>query len=150
MGKTPAKPGPVKRKLTRSEIMGRVKSKDSTAELELRHALHRRGLRYRLHRRVEGVNVDVVFAPSKVAVFVDGCFWHGCPKHATSPKSNTAYWLPKLSENKERDLRQTKKLRKAGWKVIRIWEHECKRDPKDSLFNRIERTVRARRSEGSV
>ena len=111
--------------LTRSEIMRRVKSKDSEAELALRSALHAGGLRFRLHRRIEGVTVDIVFHGPKVAVFVDGCFWHGCPKHATYPKSNQDYWLPKLEENKDRDKRQTARLRKAGWKVIRVWEHDC-------------------------
>lgn len=111
--------------LTRSEIMKRVKQKDTAAELALRSALHGLGLRYRLHRRLEGVVVDVVFPTAKVAVFIDGCFWHGCPLHATFPKSNQSYWLPKLAENKERDQRQSKKLRTAGWTVIRLWEHEC-------------------------
>lgn len=111
--------------LTRSEIMKRVKQKDTAAELALRSALHGLGLRYRVNRRIEGVVVDVVFSTAKVAVFVDGCFWHGCPLHATFPKSNQSYWLPKLAENKERDQRQSEKLRAAGWTVIRLWEHEC-------------------------
>lgn len=105
--------------------MKRVKQKDTAAELVLRSALHRLGLRYRLHRRIEGVVADLVFPTAKVAVFVDGCFWHGCPLHATFPKSNQSYWLPKLAENKERDQRQSEKLRTAGWVVIRLWEHEC-------------------------
>jgi len=111
--------------LTRSEIMSRVKSKDSAAERSLRSALHGEGLRFRIHRRVEGVAVDIVFVGSRVAVFVDGCFWHGCPKHATYPKSNQDYWLPKLAENRDRDRRQSAKLRRAGWRVIRVWEHDC-------------------------
>jgi len=111
--------------LTRSEIMSRVKNKDSEAERALRSALHAEGLRFRLHRRIEGVTVDIVFLGPKVVVFVDGCFWHGCPKHATFPKSNQDYWLPKLAENKERDKRQSKRLREAGWNVIRVWEHDC-------------------------
>ena len=105
--------------------MKRVKQKDTAAELSLRSALHGSGLRYRLHRRIEGVVVDVIFVASKVAIFIDGCFWHGCPMHATFPKSNQSYWLPKLAENRERDLRQSEKLRLAGWRVIRLWEHEC-------------------------
>lgn len=105
--------------------MKRVKQKDTAAELALRSALHGHGLRFRLHRRIEGVVVDVVFVTAKVAVFVDGCFWHGCPLHATFPKSNESYWLPKLAGNRERDLRQSEKLRSAGWGVIRLWEHEC-------------------------
>jgi DNA mismatch endonuclease (patch repair protein) len=117
--------------LTRSEIMKRVKQKNSGAEVALRCALHRAGLRFRLHRRIEGVAVDIVFVGAKVVVLVDGCFWHGCPKHATYPKTNTAYWLPKLKENKDRDLRQAARLRDAGWMVLRVWEHECRPvDPK--------------------
>lgn len=116
-GKTPS--------LTRSQIMSRVKSKNSSAERALRSALHAEGLRFRLHRSIEGVAVDIVFVAPRVAVFVDGCFWHGCHKHATFPKSNTDYWLPKLAENRQRDRRQTAKLRRSGWRVIRVWEHDC-------------------------
>jgi DNA mismatch endonuclease (patch repair protein) len=93
--------------LTRSEIMSRVKSRNSKAERALRSALHAAGLRFRLHRRVEGVTVDIIFPGPKVAVLVDGCFWHGCPTHATYPKSNQDYWLPKLAENRDRDERQS-------------------------------------------
>ncbi len=114
-----------RRPLTRSEIMTRVKSKDSRAERALRSALHCAGLRFRLHRRIEGVTVDVVFPNARVAVLVDGCFWHGCPRHATCPKSNRSYWLPKLAENKARDKRQSARLRRNGWKVFRVWEHDC-------------------------
>lgn len=114
-----------RRPLSRSEIMRRVKGKDTSTERALRSALHRSGLRFRVQRRVEGVAVDIVFPAMKVAVFVDGCFWHGCPKHATFPKTNRTYWIPKLAENKARDKRQSDRLRKAGWKVIRVWEHEC-------------------------
>lgn len=123
--------------------MKRVKQKDTAAELALRSALYERGLRYRLHRRIEGVVVDVVFVTAQVAVFVDGCFWHGCPLHATFPKSNQTYWLPKLAENKERDLRQSQKLRLAGWQVIRLWEHECLPTSRGAV-GRIERAVSRR------
>jgi DNA mismatch endonuclease (patch repair protein) len=124
--------------LTRSEIMSRVKQKNSGAEVALRSALHAQGLRFRLHRRVENIAVDIVFPASKVAVLVDGCFWHGCPAHATYPKSNTSYWLPKLKENKERDRRQTAFLKQAGWIVVRIWEHDC-RPVKRGVVARIAR-----------
>lgn len=123
--------------------MKRVKQKDTAAELALRSALHELGLRYRLHRRIEGVVVDVVFVTAQVAVFVDGCFWHGCPLHATFPKSNQSYWLPKLAENKERDLRQSQKLRSAGWHVIRLWEHECLPTTREAV-GRIEQAVSRR------
>lgn len=124
------------RPLTRSEIMSRVKRKNSSAELALRSALHAQGLRFRLQRRIEGIMVDIVFPRQRVIVFIDGCFWHGCPKHATLPKTNTVYWLPKLEENKERDKRQSARLRKSGWKVIRVWEHECL-PPKPQTVARI-------------
>ena len=126
--------------LTRSEIMKRVKNKNSNAELALRSKLHAEGLRFRLHRRVEGIIVDIVFPGPKVAVFVDGCFWHGCPEHATFPKSNQSYWLPKLAENKKRDKRQSNLLRESGWIVIRVWEHE---DPKVAA-KKITRIIRRR------
>jgi DNA mismatch endonuclease, patch repair protein len=111
--------------MTRSEIMRQVGGKNSAAERALRSALHAAGLRFRLHRRVEGVVADIVFPGSRVLVFVDGCFWHGCPRHATFPKTNTGYWLPKLAENKDRDRRQSARFRKCGWKVFRVWEHDC-------------------------
>lgn len=105
--------------------MSRVKSKDSKAELALRSALHREGLRFRLHQKIEKISVDIVFPGPRVVVFVDGCFWHGCPEHASYPKTNQDYWLPKLEANKERDARHTIRLRGSGWEVIRIWEHDC-------------------------
>ena len=122
--------------MTRSEIMARVKQKDTDAERALSSALHAEGLRFRLHRRIEGIAADIVFPVAKLAVFVDGCFWHGCPKHATYPKSNQDYWLPKLKENRERDKRQTTRLRKAGWSVIRVWEHDCL-PPSPKVVSRI-------------
>ncbi len=111
--------------MSRSDIMRRVGNKNSAAELSLRSFLHKRGLRFRLHRRIEGVTADIVLPQSRVLVFVDGCFWHGCPRHATYPKTNKGYWLPKLAENRERDKRQSAHLRKRRWKVIRVWEHDC-------------------------
>lgn len=122
--------------------MSRVKNKDSVAECTLRSVLHAKGLRFRLHRRIEGISVDIVFPSPKVAVFVDGCFWHGCPKHATFPKSNKGYWLPKLAENKERDKRQTRRLREVGWKVIRVWEHDCL-PPAPRVVSRIAEACRS-------
>ena len=96
--------------------------------LLLRSALHRAGFRYRCDLRIDlpggRVRPDIVFTRRKVAVFVDGCFWHCCPEHGSRPAVNQGYWSPKLAGNVERDVRNTKMLSEAGWVVLRIWEHE--------------------------
>ena len=102
--------------------------RDTEPELALRSALHRAGYRFRrdLSLKVGGMRVrpDIVFTRHKVAVFVDGCFWHCCPEHGRQPSVNGWYWSPKLERNRVRDLRNTEVLEAAGWRVIRIWEHE--------------------------
>jgi DNA mismatch endonuclease, patch repair protein len=101
--------------------------RDTPAEVALRSALHRLGLRFRLHRSIDGVprtRPDIVFVSAKIAVFVDGCFWHGCPDHGSTPKANGEWWVRKLAANVERDRRYDAALRAAGWTVVRIWEHE--------------------------
>ena len=103
------------------------KGRDTKPELALRHRLHARGYRYRVdYAPIEGFRrrADVVFTRAKIAVFVDGCFWHGCPVHATQPKINADYWLPKLARNIERDRDTDAVLEAAGWVVLRFWEHE--------------------------
>jgi DNA mismatch endonuclease (patch repair protein) len=101
---------------------------DTKAEVRLRSSLHHRGLRFRKDYlvRVDGVRarVDIVFTRVKLAIFVDGCFWHGCPLHQRVPKRNRDYWVPKLVANSERDRRVDAALRAAGWTVERVWEHE--------------------------
>jgi DNA mismatch endonuclease (patch repair protein) len=101
---------------------------DTRPELALRKALHRRGLRYRIDRRIplgsRGVRPDVSFPALSLAVFVDGCFWHSCPQHATVPKANADYWVPKLAANVCRDRRNDRELEDAGWTVLRFWAHE--------------------------
>ena len=102
---------------------------DTKPELALRRALHRLGYRYRKDYRLDldgGVRVrpDIVFTARKVAVFVDGCFWHCCPEHGSQPAANTWYWEPKLARNVERDRAADAALAAAGWQVIRLWEHE--------------------------
>ena len=82
---------------------------------------------------------DFVFCKFKLAVFVDGCFWHGCPKHSRQPKSNRTFWRRKFSANKKRDLLVTRALRRAGWRVLRIWEHNLSRP--DRCISRIRRTL---------
>ncbi|WP_208446852.1 very short patch repair endonuclease [Streptomyces sp. SUK 48] len=107
--------------------MSRQKSRNTQVEIALRRALHAAGLRYRVHRRpLKGVRreADVVFGPTKVAVFVDGCFWHGCPVHATWPKNNSDFWRTKIETNRRRDRDTDQRLISAGWLPVRVWEHE--------------------------
>ena len=102
--------------------------RDSAAEFRLRSELHARGLRFRKDLLIRAgrvrVHPDIVFTRAKVAVFLDGCFWHACPEHGTVPKSNVTYWTPKLTANTERDLRVNEALTTDGWMVRRVWEHE--------------------------
>ncbi|MFD8984503.1 very short patch repair endonuclease [Streptomyces sp. NPDC059564] len=107
--------------------MSRQKSRDTSVELSLRRALHATGARYRIHQRpVKGVRreADIVFGPARVAVFVDGCFWHGCPVHATWPKNNADFWREKIEGNRRRDLDTDARFSEAGWLALRVWEHE--------------------------
>lgn len=126
--------------------MSRQLSRDTVPERVLRSRLHARGLRFRLHRRVlPGVRreVDIVFPTARVAVFIDGCFWHGCPQHASWPKSNATWWRDKLERNRRRDADTDEKLKRAGWTVLRFWEHE---DPEAAAVA-VEAVVRERMSD---
>ena len=110
--------------------------RDTAPELALRRALHSRGYRYRVdYRPLPRLRrrADLVFTKQRVAVFVDGCFWHCCPEHGTTPKSNADYWIPKLARNVERDRETDARLAESDWKVIRVWEHE----PVEEAFERI-------------
>ncbi|MFE3080920.1 very short patch repair endonuclease [Nocardia tengchongensis] len=103
------------------------RSRDTGPELALRRAVHALGLRYRVSARpLPGVRrtADLVFAGPKVAVFMDGCFWHGCPEHHTVAVRNGDYWAEKVAKNRARDANTDELLREAGWLAVRIWEHE--------------------------
>jgi DNA mismatch endonuclease (patch repair protein) len=121
--------------------MAAIKRSGTKPEVALRSALHRRGFRFRKDLRfdVGGVKVrpDVVFTARKVAVFVDGCFWHCCPIHGREPARNKWYWSPKLARNVERDRAADAALSAAGWNVVRAWEHENL----DSVVDRVVRTL---------
>ena len=106
--------------------MRRQRQRDTGPEKALRSALHRRGLRFRvqyllpaMHRRA-----DIAFPSERVAVFVDGCFWHGCPEHGTAPKANAAWWREKIAANVIRDRDTDARLQQGGWLVLRVWEHD--------------------------
>ena len=112
-------------------IMRATKGADTAPEMALRRALHRRGLRFFKSRRPEPTLrsvADLVFPRARVCVFVDGCFWHGCPIHFRTPKRNGAWWTAKIDGNRARDDRHTLALTDHGWHVIRLWEHELKGD----------------------
>ncbi|MDN3029747.1 very short patch repair endonuclease [Streptomyces sp. S.PB5] len=124
---------------TRASMQGN-RSRDTRPELALRRAVHRLGLRYRVAvRPLPEVRrtADLVFTRVRVAVFLDGCFWHGCPEHHTASKSNSAYWSEKVARNKARDQDTNRRLQEAGWVVLRIWEHE---DP-HTASRRVETVV---------
>jgi DNA mismatch endonuclease (patch repair protein) len=116
----------------RSRNMAAIRRSNTTPELSLRSELHRRGFRFRKDLRVDvgdrWVRPDIVFTRRRIAVFVDGCFWHVCPEHGRAPRVNDAYWGPKLERTRHRDQRDTAVLQEHGWTVIRIWEHENLQD----------------------
>ncbi len=123
-----------------SRRMARVRQRGTDVEIELRRALHALGLRYRLQvplskkpRRV----ADIVFVGARVAVFVDGCFWHGCPLHATWPKENAGFWRAKIEANRARDADTTRRLRELGWDVIRVWSHEDPVEAARLIYDRV-------------
>lgn len=124
-------------------VMRGNRSRDTRPEVLLRSALHRHGLRFRKDYRIRALSrscrVDIVFTRPQVAVFVDGCFWHGCREHGRTPKSNTGYWEAKLARNAERDRENDTALTASGWTVVRVWEHE----PVEEVVDRIARLLHA-------
>lgn len=124
--------------------MSRQRRTGTSPEMQLRRELHRRGLRFRVHTAFKEPGLrrrraDLLFTRRKVAVFVDGCFWHACPLHATSPKANAVWWRTKLDNNVARDRNTDEQLVRAGWTVVRIWEHE----PVAEAADRVEALVRS-------
>lgn len=112
-------------------------SKGTKPELEIRRLLHARGLRYRIGLRVPALprrTIDVAFTRPKVAVFVDGCFWHGCPDHGNRPTFNAEAWSAKILRNQERDASTTAHLTNLGWRVVRVWEHEAPQAAVDRII----------------
>lgn len=117
--------------------MSRIRGKDTVPEMLVRKFLHAQGIRYRLHAKLPG-KPDIVVRKNKVAVFINGCFWHGhtnC-KYAVTPKSNATFWQSKISGNIERDQKNRQKLKQDGWKILTIWECELGRD-RDITLNKL-------------
>jgi DNA mismatch endonuclease (patch repair protein) len=129
--------------LTRSAQMSRIQGRDTEPEKRLRSALWHKKLRYRKHYKTPSGRPDVVFVGAKVAVYIDGCFWHGCPEHYVRPRSNEEFWRNKLASNIERDRRQTLELEAAGWRVVRVLEHEIYENLHE-VVSRIEDLVKDR------
>lgn len=127
--------------ISRSENMSRIKGKDSQPEVKLRKAIWKRGYRYHKHKQLPSKTTpDFVFTKKKVAVYVDGCFWHGCPQHYVPPINDAPFWAEKLKQNVRRDVLKTLELQMLGWRVIRIWSHEIDEDL-DAAVERVLRVV---------
>lgn len=121
----PAHPGSSGAEVSRR--MSRLRRRDNQRELSLRRALHAEGFRFRVTYPVPDLRrrtIDIAFTRRRVAVFLDGCFWHGCPLHGTDPRSNSAWWAQKIAANRARDRDTDHHLTELGWQVVRIWEHE--------------------------
>jgi DNA mismatch endonuclease (patch repair protein) len=116
------------------------RSRDTKPELSVRRILHADGFRYRVAARPIPTlrrTADILFTRAKVAVFIDGCFWHGCPEHYVEPKSHVDYWRPKIERNVSRDLETTAQLEQAGWIVLRYWSHELSSTVAESVAERV-------------
>ena len=128
-------------------VMQGNRRRDTKPEMAVRRLVHARGLRYLVDAKpIPELNrrADLVFTRTKVAVFIDGCYWHGCPEHGTTAKKNANYWGPKILRNRERDQETDRLLTEAGWTIIRVWEHE----PAGVVAAEIVRTVGVKRGGG--
>lgn len=126
-------------KAERSERMALVRAKDTRPEIQIRRIVYSLGFRYRLHVSALPGKPDLVFSRRRKVIFVHGCFWHRHPRCALArlPKSKRAFWIPKLTENRSRDLRTARRLRNRGWKILTLWECQVKKD-----VGQIEKKIR--------
>lgn len=131
----------------RRYCMSCIRGRDTKPEVRLRKALWALGLRYRLTSTLPG-KPDLVFRSARTVVFVDGCFWHRCPRHCVPPRHNGLFWQQKLDSNVKRDRRINRKLRRLGWTVVRVWEHEVERNaPK--VVSQLHFSIRRRRERSA-
>ena len=142
MGALKVKRHDVFSKNKRSEVMSRIRGKgNKDTEVALAKLFRANGLTgWRRHYDIVG-KPDFAFPKHKLAVFVDGCFWHSCPKHETQPKGNRAFWLAKLEANKARDRKVNQLLRAKGWRVLRIWEHDLRKSRSSGAVRRVLRAL---------
>lgn len=130
-------------KQKRSEIMSKVRNKDSKMEITLRKELWKAGYRYRKNSNKHFGKPDIVLANLKTVIFVDSCFWHGCKEHGSMPETRREFWEAKIARNKERDKEVTRHYKDKGWTVIRIWEHEIKKNfdkTVEKILNKLDKT----------
>ena len=126
-------------KKRRSEIMSKIKSKDTKIEIEFRKAIWKAGFRYRKNPKGYFGKPDLVLRKYKTVIFIDSCFWHGCKKHCRLPSTRKNYWIPKIERNKQRDKEADRYYKKEGWKVVRVWEHDLKKESMKVLLKNIEK-----------
>ncbi len=124
-------------KKKRSEIMSKIRSKDTKIEIIFRKTLWKKGFRYSKNSDKYFGKPDLVLLKYKAVIFLDSCFWHNCPKHGYLPKSNLKYWRKKIKRNKERDKEVSKHYKKMGWKIIRIWEHEFRKKDAETIIDKL-------------
>lgn len=120
-------------KKKRSEIMSKVRSKESKIEIEFRKKLWKLGFRYRKNSTKYFGKPDIVLLKYKTVIFIDSCFWHGCKKHGSTPQTRRKFWETKIERNKQRDKEVDRHYRKLGWNIFRIWEHNLKNDSEKIL-----------------
>ncbi|RZB17129.1 very short patch repair endonuclease [Streptomyces sp. F001] len=124
----------------RRRNMQAIRSRDTTPERLIRRLVHAQGLRYRVAARPLSDlrrTADMIFRPAKVAVFIDGCYWHGCPEHYVPPKTNPGYWSDKVARNIARDRDTDERLQAAGWLVLRFWEHQSAEECSDAICRAV-------------
>jgi DNA mismatch endonuclease (patch repair protein) len=130
----------------RSHCMSQIRGKNTGPELVIRKALWALKLRYRTHAAIPG-RPDIIFSAARVAVFIDGCFWHGCALHGVRPKTNRDFWREKIHKNKARDRRVTRLLFAEGWSVLRFWEHEIEDNPRKVTTAIVKAVLKGRRQD---
>jgi DNA mismatch endonuclease, patch repair protein len=124
----------------RKKNMSHIRGKNTRPEIKLRKLLWSQNIRgYRIHYNLPG-KPDIVFIKKKIAIFIDGCFWHKCPLDFQEPETRKEFWMKKINSNVERDERTTKSLQEDGWKVLRFWEHDVRKKPED-VVEKIFRTL---------